>query len=167
MKKDKIDGCGGRKGGLDCGGFLGGLEMKWDIGKKTSQLRRYKRKKSRKVELRSSPKVAWKVGNIQEERSWESCTRGRIWDEVTKWGIGRWAFIVYQDSPLANPEEEEETRLSSCLSFSTSLCIPVPESSFQFFLIHTSGSQESLGFYSPLKLPLNQTQGQSRLEVIF
>lgn len=75
-------------------------------------------------------------------------------------------WTVYQDSSLVNPEEEE-TRLSSCLSFFTSLCIPVPES-FQFFcLVHTSCSQESLGFYSPLKPPLNQAQSQSRLEVIF
>lgn len=58
-------------------------------------------------------------------------------------------WTVYQDPSLANPEEEE-TRLSSCLSFSTSLWTPVPES-FQFFLVHTSCSQESLGFYSPFK----------------
>lgn len=42
-----MDGCGGRKGGMDCEGF-GGLRHElrhW--GKKTSQLRKYKRNKSK------------------------------------------------------------------------------------------------------------------------
>lgn len=54
---------------------------------------------------------------------------------------------------------------AACLSLH--LCACLFQSFVQFFLVHTSCSQESLGFYSPLKLPLNQTQGQSRLEVIF
>lgn len=131
------------KGGMDCGGFRG-LEVKWDIEKNRSAQKIYKKKKweggieiynESSMKSRQHPREDW------AKWSWESCTRWRIQDEVWMRGIGWWAFIVYQDPPLANPEEEE-TRLSSCLSFSTSLCIPVPKS-FQYFHVYTSCSQES------------------------
>lgn len=47
--------------------FSGGLEIKWDIGKKKQVSSENIKEKSGKVESRSSTKAAWKVGNIQEK----------------------------------------------------------------------------------------------------
>lgn len=127
---------------------FGGLEVKWDIEKKQVCSENINEKKwesgieifnERGIKSERHPREGWAKWRVGE------VARRRNWDEV--WEVRDWT--VYQDPSLANPEEKE-TRLSSCLSFSTSLWTPVPES-FQFFLVHTSCSQESLGFYSPFK----------------